>query len=191
MSDTQRTRAQLLTLFADNVTGQISPQDLRDWVVTMMESEFAYAGDFWKQPGTRETTSDATCRGWKDYSQVMNSACSFANILVLDSDGGWVRADVADSTLTGVLGLAADSYASNASNAVILREGMVYNSVWSALFSQYIGRPVYLDSGVPGSISMGMTQNSVLVVGWVEASDDAGVAVGKFRFKPEWAVRGS
>jgi hypothetical protein len=191
MADVQRTRAQILTLFADNVTGQISPQDLRDYVVTLMEPEFAYAGDFWKQPGVRETTTDATVRGWKDYSQVMNSACSFTNILKMDSDGGWVRADVADSDLTGIIGLAADSYASDASDAVILRKGMVYNSVWSALFSGFIGRPLYLDSGVPGSISTGITTNSQLIVGWVEASDDAGVAVGKFRFDPEWAIRGT
>ena len=49
MADTQRNRSAILTLFADNVTGQISPQDLRDFVVTVMEAEFAYTGDFWKQ----------------------------------------------------------------------------------------------------------------------------------------------
>lgn len=190
MSDTQRTRAQLQALFADNVTGEISAQDLRDFVVTVMEPEFANAGDFWKQPETRNTPTDGTARGWKDYSQVMNSACSFANVLKLDSDGGWVRADAANSNLTGIIGMAMDSYASNASNAVILRRGIVNNSTWSALFSGYIGRPIYLDSGVPGSVSMGMTANSVLIIGWVEASDDGGVAIGKFRFDPEWAVRG-
>ena len=190
MSDVQRTRAQILALMADNVTGQISAQDFRDFIVTIMETEFAYAGDFWKQPGTRETTTDATCRGWKDYSQVMNSACSFGNILKMDSNGGWVRANVADSDLTGILGLAADSYASNASNATILREGMVYYSLWSGLFSGFIGRPVYLDSGVPGSVSTGITANSALVVGWVEASDDGGVASGKWRFRPDWSVKG-
>lgn len=190
MSDTQRTRAQLLALFADNVTGEISAQDLRDFLVTVMEPEFANAGDFWKQPETRQTPTDGTARGWKDYSQVMNSACSFANVLKLDSDGGWVRADVANSNLTGVIGLAMDSYASNASTAVILRRGVVNNSAWSTLFSGYIGRPIYLDSGVPGSVSMGITANSALIIGWVEASDDGGVAIGKFRFDPEWAVRG-
>jgi len=190
LADTQRSRAQILALMADNVTGQISAQDLRDTIVTQMETEFAYPGDFFKHPGIRETPTDATCRGWKDYSQVMNSACSFANILHLDSNGGWVRANVANSLLNGVLGLAADSYASNASDAVVLRYGVVYNSVWSALFSGYIGRPLYLDSGVPGSISVGKTTNSAMVVGWVEASDNAGVAIGKFRFNPEWAVRG-
>ena len=36
MADTQRTRAAILALFADNVTGQTSVQDLRDYVVTIM-----------------------------------------------------------------------------------------------------------------------------------------------------------
>ena len=36
MADTQRTRAAILNLFGDNVTGQISAQDLRDYVVTIM-----------------------------------------------------------------------------------------------------------------------------------------------------------
>lgn len=191
MADTKRTRTEVLTLLADNVTGQISAQDMRDTIVSLMPEELAYPNDNWVQPGVREITTDGTVRGWKKYSQVMNSACSFANILAMDSDGGWVRADVADSGLTGIYGLAADSYASDASNAEILIRGMVYNSVWSALFSGYIGRPIYLDSGVPGSISIGMTGNSVQVIGWIEASDDGGVAIGKFRFNPEWAVKGS
>jgi hypothetical protein len=36
MADTPRTRAELLTLFADNTIGSISPQDLRDFVVTIL-----------------------------------------------------------------------------------------------------------------------------------------------------------
>lgn len=35
MPDTPRTQAQLLSLFADNTTGQISAQDLRDFVVSV------------------------------------------------------------------------------------------------------------------------------------------------------------
>ena len=34
MADTIRTRAAILALFADNFTGEISPQDLRDFVVS-------------------------------------------------------------------------------------------------------------------------------------------------------------
>lgn len=36
MADTRRSKADLLTLFADNAIGAISPQDLRDLVVTVM-----------------------------------------------------------------------------------------------------------------------------------------------------------
>jgi len=36
MADTIRTRAQILALIADNSTGEISPQDLRDMMVSLM-----------------------------------------------------------------------------------------------------------------------------------------------------------
>lgn len=36
MADTRRTKAAILTLFADNTTGLVSPQDLRDFVVTAL-----------------------------------------------------------------------------------------------------------------------------------------------------------
>jgi len=37
MADTIRTRTALLTLLADNTTGDISPQDIRDWLVSTFE----------------------------------------------------------------------------------------------------------------------------------------------------------
>ena len=58
MADTQRTRAELLALMADNVTGQVSCQDLRDFMVTVMESEFANPGDFWRQPDSQFITAE-------------------------------------------------------------------------------------------------------------------------------------
>jgi hypothetical protein len=191
MADTQRTRAQILSLFADNVTAQISPQDLRDFVVTVMESEFSNPGDFWKKPSVKTLTTDKTAKGWIDYSQVIASDVSFMNMLFLTPSGEWKRADVADSTKTGIIGLAMNSYGSGTTTAQVLRRGVVYDSSFSGVFSGKIGRPVYLDSGVPGSISAGITANSVLIVGWIEASDDGGVAIGKWRFEPEWAVKGS
>lgn len=36
MADTQRTQAAILALFANNTSGDISPQDLRDFVVSVM-----------------------------------------------------------------------------------------------------------------------------------------------------------
>ena len=190
MADTQRTRAQLLSLFADNVTGQISAQDLRDFQVTVMESEFANPGDFWKEPETRLTTTDTDARGWIDYSQVAGSDLSFLNIVYLTASGEWKKADVADSTKTGLIGLTMDSYTSGDAVCKILRRGMVYASTFSATFSGYIGKPVYLASGVAGSIAVTATTNSTLIIGWVEHSDDGGVAIGKMRFDPEWAIRG-
>ena len=193
MADTQRAREALLTLFGDNVVGAISEQDFRDFVITVMEEEFVNPGDFWKEPETRETTTDKTARGWKDYSQTMNSACSFANVLAMDSDGGWIRADAANSLFNGLLALAMDSYAAGISTAELLRKGIVYYSAWSTLFSGYKGRPIYLDSGVAGSVSMaaaGVPTYSQ-IIGWVETSDGLDSAIGKFRFCPNnWAITG-
>jgi hypothetical protein len=195
MSDTQKTRAQLLSLFADNTTGNISAQDLRDFVVTVMESEFANPGDFFARPQAKYTTTDKTARGWRIYSQYVGSACSFMNIMFMEaSTGYWMRADVADSTKTGMLGVAMDSYASDVSTAEIMLEGMIYDSSFSTVFSELLGRPIYLDSGVPGSISVGETANSVLPVGFITPSDDhGGSAIGKWYFTGPacWAVKGS
>ena len=192
MADTQRTRAQLLTLFADNVTGQISEQDLRDFLVTIMEVEFVNPGDFWARPNAVNTTTDKSARGWMIYSQTVSEACSFMNAMVLGPSNTWLLADVADSTLTGLITLAMDSYAAGASNAQLLKEGMVYNSAFSATWSGNIGRPIYLQSGAAGSVSVTITTNSVLVLGFIEGSDGSTiVASGKWYFKPEWAVRGS
>ncbi len=191
MVDTQRTRAANLANFADNVTGQITEQKLRDFVVTVQEEEFANPGDFWKQPETRKTTTDASARGWKDYSQIVGSDVSAFNPCFLTVSGEWKRANVATASTTGIIGLPCNSYASGASDCIILRKGMVYYSAWSATFSNYIGCPVYLAStGGTGSITMTKTTNSTLVLGWVERSDDGGTAIGKFRFEPEWAIRG-
>ena len=192
MADTQRTRAQILAFLNDNVTGQISAQDLRDTIVTIMESEFVNAGDFWAMPQAKYITTDKTAKGWKMYSQVFGSAVSFMNVVYQDnSNGTWKRATVALSATTrGILALAMDSYASDASGTV-LRWGVVYDSSFSTVFSRKIGMPVYLDSGaVPGSISVGVTTYSAFQVGWVMASDggSAESAIGKWFFAPDWGI---
>jgi len=191
MADTQRTRAQLLALFADNVTGQISAQDLRDFQVTMMESEFVNPGDFWALPDAKYITTDKSAKGWKQYSQVAGSDFSFMNIVYRDnSTGYWQRADVANSAKNGMVGLAMDSYTSNTSTCVILLRGIVYDSSFSTTFSRLVGRPVYLASGVPGSITTTIT-TSVMIVGWVAHSDLHGYsAIGKWFFNPNWAILG-
>jgi len=185
MADVQRTRAAILSLMADNVTGQISAQDLRDFVVTVLESEFANPGDFWARPQAKYITTDKTAKGWKEYSQYIASACSWMNVLYQDnSTGQWMLADLAASAKNiGRLALAMDSYAAGYSTGVVLLEGIVYDSSFSTVFSRKIGRPVYLDSGVPGSISMGLTTLSVKILGWVVNSDDNQYsAIGKWYF---------
>lgn len=194
MADTQRTKAALLSLGADNVTGQISPQDYRDFMVTVMDEEFLNPGDGWAKPQAKYTTTDKTARGYIQYSQYMESAVSWMNILVRDnSTGYWMRADVADSTLNaGLLALAMDSYTAGYSTAEVLIQGLVYDSSFSTVFSRKIGMPIYLDSGVPGSISVGETNNSVKIIGYVACSDDGGSAIGKWYFYPtDWSVKGS
>jgi hypothetical protein len=193
MADTQRTRAAILALFADNVTGQISAQDLRDFQVTIMETEFANPGDFWAMPQAKYTLTDKSARGWIMYSQCMGSAVSFMNVLTLErSTGYWIRADASDSAHNGVLGMAMDSYASDVSTAQVLMEGIVYHSAYSTIWSRLIGRPLYLMSGVPGSVSHTMTTNSTIIIGWIMPSDLHGTsASGKFYFKPDWSVKGT
>lgn len=190
MADTQRTRAQILALFADNTTGQISAQDMRDFIVTLMPSEFVNEVDFWTDPQPKFITTDKTVRGWIIYSQVFGSACSFGNAMCLDtSSGKWIRADVAASVKTGVIGLAYTSYASGDSGNILLR-GMIYDSSFSATFSGFIGKPVYLASGAPGSIAI-TKPTSDLILGFIFNSDVSAPAIGKYYFNPQWAVKGA
>jgi len=190
MADVQRTRAALLALMADNVTGQISAQDFRDFMVTVMQEEFVNPKDFWKEPEVRKNTTDKTAVGWIDYSQTVGSTVSFGNILYLHASGVWKKANVAYASMTGLIGLACDSYTSDATTCNILRRGVVRDSSFSATFSGYMGQPIYLHSGTAGSVTVTKTTQSVLVVGFVEASD-GGVATGAYRFDPEWAIRGA
>lgn len=192
MADVARTRAAILALFADNNTGQISEQDLRDFVVTVMPDAFVYADDFFVRPSSKFITTDASAKGWKLYSQYVGSDVSFANVLYQDqSTGYWMRANVSASAENkGLLGLAMNSYASDYSTAEILLEGVVYYSAFSTTFSRFIGKTLYLASGLPGSITTTVT-TSVRVVGIVMASEAGESAIGKFYFKPDsWGVVG-
>lgn len=196
MSDTQRTRAQLLTYLADNVTGAITPQVMRDMLVTLMEPEFFGPGDAFAGPNGANTPTDQTMRGWKRHSQIMNSACSLGNVVVMDSDGGWRLAQPGNSGATGIFGLACGTYASGATNADILVNGIVNMSAFSATFSGYVGKPLYLAAN--GSITVSafrsigsaasVTNSGAVLIGWVEGSDTGSKAIGKFRFCPTWAV---
>lgn len=191
MADTQRTRAALLTILADNDTGQISEQDVRDLTVTIMEEEFVNPGDFFALPKPRYLTTDRTTKGAKDYSQIMLSDCSFGTILCLTPSGTWRPADATDSTLNPGLGLACASYLAAESQATILRRGMVFLSNWSGLLSGNIGRVVYLHSGTAGSIAVTYPTAYRQRLGIVEPADIGSTGtLGKWRFDPSWKVAG-
>ena len=190
MAETQRTRAALLALYADNTTGQISAQDFRDGVISWMPVEFAFVGDFWVQPlPSQISSSDRTGRGAMIYSQVAGSDISFGAPIFFNSNE-WVNADVTNSLLNPALGIAMDSYTSNDTTVQVLKRGIVIHSVLSARFSDNVGRPVYLQSGSPGSISVTITTDSVAALGYVELESDGGTS-NVWRFEPgDWAVKG-
>ena len=194
MSDIQKTRAQVLSLFADNVTGQISAQDLRDFVVTIMESEFKNPGDFWKQPSAREISTDKSGKGWIDYSQEIGSDVVFMDVVYLHPTSGvWYRAYTSNANDSGMpgIGLCLNSYTSGATDGQVLRKGIVYNSSISTIWSGNIGKPVYLCSAAPGSASITIPPTaSVQVLGVIEGSDGNDCGGAKWRFDPQWSVKG-
>jgi len=192
MADTQRTKATLLTLLADNVTGQISAQDVRDFLVTVMQNEFVNPGDFWREPDAQYLTAEGV-RGWVEYSQLISEAVSFGTLVQRGPSGQWTLiSNTFFSAISRpiVIGVAAASYlASTFGN--ILRKGLVYHSAHSASFSDNIGRPVYLKSDANGSIILNL-QTSVYIVGMVEPEQSTGTASNTniWRFMPEltWGV---
>ena len=184
MADTQRSRAAILALFADNVTGQISAQDLRDFAVTVMNAEFAYTGDFWTKPAPAQLTVEGT-RGYHLYSQEVDSAVSFGYLLYKTASGTWKNADCANSAMNCELAIAASDITSGDSG-ILLKEGLIFKSAYSGIFSGYIGRPVYLESGVIGSIAgAASTPTSAKIIGIVE--DDTN---GIYRFNSDWSIIG-
>jgi hypothetical protein len=150
MADTQRTRAALQTLLADNVTGDISPQDLRDFLVTVMQPEFVNANDFWCEPLPDQMDTDLTTRGWHLYSQEVapDMSLSFGKVYALNTSNVWSTANPSEISMNATLGAAADSYASGATTAKMLRRGIIYNSRSSHVdrISENIGLPLYLMS---------------------------------------------
>lgn len=198
MADTQRNRADILTLFADNVTGQVSAQDLRDFAVTIMESgEFLYPGDFWKQPEGRSHLTDKTFTGWIDYSQEVGSDLVTMDVIYPDQQSGvWKRALGSYlSTNPCMLALACDTYTSGDTTAKVLRNGIVRNTALSAMWSDYIGLPVFLMSDSPGSCSVTAPVNAGYsrIMGYVELSTafDGTDAGPVWRFDPDkWSIVG-
>ena len=200
MADTQRTRAQILALFADNVTGNISPQDLRDFLVTLMPTpEFTYADDFFNRPTVLGITTDKTTRGFHIYSQVLhsNDSASFGMPLAYKQESGcWIPADLSRSEANPARAIAADSYASGALNMKLLIKGIIYDSGLSKM-SGFIGKPVYLlSAAVSGSGDFSMvacTSDPKGIIGYVMGStnyDHPSVYKWHFDGTANWGVTG-
>ncbi len=200
MANTQRTRAALLALFADNVTGQISANDLRDFLVTTMETEFVNPGDFFNEPIAGGIPTDKTTRGFHLYSQTLHSnhSASFGMPFALGSDSGvWVPADLSRSEANPVRGIAADSYASGATDVKMLIKGLIYDSGLSRL-SGFIGRPIFLQSAAlstSGSIDTvaGTSVSTLGILGYVIGSITVTyVSTYKWHFDGtgNWAITG-
>jgi hypothetical protein len=192
MADTQRTRAALLALFADNVTGQISPQDLRDFQVTAMESEYINVGDFWKQPDGQYITADRAGRGWIDYSQLISEACSFGDILMRGPSGAWTLLSLPlEYSQVTVTAMALDSYTASTAGTV-LRKGLAKCAACSVQWSENIGRFMYADSGDAGKLSTlsGASMSTIMMIGYpeMEGSDFTTTGTDVFRFDPGWAA---
>jgi len=187
MADTPRTRAALQALFADNNSGDISAQDLRDFLVTALPAEFVNAYDAWAEPLVANMT-DKTVRGWILYSQTVDSTVSFGNVVCMTSAGNWRPAHASTSTLNRtVLGLVADSYTQGATNVQVLRCGLLYDSAYSVIFTDNFGMPVYLLSVTQiGKWSVTPpTAASIKIIGHAEG-------YGVLRFDPDnWTIVGN
>jgi len=147
MADTPRTRAALQTLLADNNSGEISAQDLRDFLVTALPAEFVNEYDFWAQPLPANMT-DKTVRGQILYSQEMLSLVSFCDVVCFTSAGNWKPANITSVECNnGKLGIVVTSTAA-ADSCNVLLKGLVYDVVMSVRWgaTSTIGAPVYLMS---------------------------------------------
>ena len=204
MADTQRTRAALLALMADNVTGQISPQDFRDFIVTVMPAEFVYSDDFFTGVTPANVTTDQTTRGFHIYSQTMcaSHSASFGMPLAYnETSGTWSPADTSMSCRNPARGIPADSYPSAATNVKILLKGIVYDTALGTRLSDYIGKPVFLQSAAGSDTASidcvaGDIDSTLGIIGRVLGST-VGAGIGGSTFKwyfdgtGNWAVTGT
>jgi len=194
MADTQRTRSTLQSLFSDNVTGQISAQDIRDFLVTVMQEEFVNENDFWIEPQPDNITTDLTTRGYHLYSQLAptDMSLSFGKVYCLTSTNQWSTANASLAVNNYQLGIAADSYASGATDVQMLIKGIVYYSAMVDRLTGQIGRPIYLLSTADGSISITDDAAESRFVGVVLPAGVGSVQTkGKWRFDPPWQVAGA
>ena len=193
MADTERTRTAVLALMADNVIGQISAQDVRDFIVSIMVAEFENPGDVFKEPMPSELSTDKTARGWIDYSQVMLSACSYGDALFLHTDGTWGIALGSEASRMPCAGLALGSYTAAATTAEVLRRGIICMTALSDRMVGMVGQPVYLQSKESGHFSITGPAGAgySTIIGFVEPNGINSSNTYKMRFDPSWAVTGA
>lgn len=202
MTDTNRDRSYILAnLFPDNVTGQISPQDLRDGVVSWMPEENTYAGDWFNEAMGRHLSAEHTTRGWVVYSQFMASAHSMGDVVVMNNSGEWTAADHTNGDAGLIIGLAVTSEAAATSLGQVLRRGLLYVSggYSGGGFDSGIGQPFWMNSGTSGGVQASLPSTySNYILGYIEPathlengdgtscySTDGGRCV---RFDPDWAI---
>ena len=195
MADTARTRAALIALMADNVTGQISPQDLRDFMVTVMPAEFAYSDGFWCIPDAQQMTSDRSVRGPQKYSQLISEACSMGDVLIQGASGAWTLFSITGGGVINDIkriGMAAESYTASTYGTVLLKGGLIKCAAMSIYWSEGIGRFMYADSGAAGktSVMSAALMSTVIMIGYPEqqGSDFTTSLTDVFRFDPGWAA---
>jgi len=183
MADTVRSRSDLITLLATNVTGAISAQDVRDYLVSIMPAEAAYANDFWARPLGMETSehtaagavTDSMARGWIQHSQQVEDANSFGDVVYLTPSGTWTLLDIQEGSaiLKKVIGINLQSGAAVASGRV-LRAGMFRDDAMSVRMLGQVGCPIYIDSNASGQMSVtGGNALSDWRIGYVELWDSA------------------
>ncbi len=193
MADTSRSRSEVLTMMADNVTGQISAQDLRDFTVTIMQPEYIGPYDFWNTPTSDNITTDQTTRGTHIYSQIVSSnvTLSFGKIYCLTSKNTWSNAAASVKVNNFFIGVAADSYVINATDARILLKGIVYDSdLLATRLSGNIGSPIYLMSKHTEHISVTNDGWSKIIGVVLTAGKNSVQTKGKWYFDPSmgWPV---
>jgi len=201
MADTPRTRAEVLTLFADNETGNISEQDLRDWVVTMMrDGLFLDRDDFWNQPAQAQLTTNLTAYGWH-YSATMESAVSFGQPLyqtttVATSQASqvWGKADAASTGKMPCMAISLEACGAG-STCDILRRGVVYFSeAGGTAASMTPGQWIYvaasmMSAGGIDSVGASAAQFYTQTVPTSAQAIGRAVTPFKFEFDPNWAIQ--
>lgn len=95
MADTQRSVSEILALLADNTTGAISPQDLRDALVTWRPAH----GQLWVADGNGAALGITAASSWVEATAPVWSVSSSDNYLFDESAGNGRLTYTGDATI--------------------------------------------------------------------------------------------